>query len=75
MFSLSEPHKAVSLTLPIDTVVMLDASLPVTDVGELLCQSITEQLVAMETCLCQFAKVGIQGWFSSSTYNIANKYL
>ena len=47
----------MSLTLPIDTVVTLEPGLPVTDVGELLCQSISEQLVAMETCLCQFAKV------------------
>ena len=47
----------MSLTLPIDTVVLLEPGSPVSDVGELLCQSISEQLIAMETCLCQFAKV------------------
>ena len=47
----------MSLTLPIDTAVILDPSLPVSEVAELLCTSISDQLVAIETCLCQFAEV------------------
>ena len=48
----------MSLTLPIDTVAILDPDQPVEEVGEVLCSSISDQLIAIEKCLCQFAEVG-----------------
>ena len=54
---LTEPLKTTSLTLPIDIVALLDPDQPVTELGEMLCSSITDQLVASEKCLCQFPEV------------------
>ena len=55
---LTEPLKTTCLTLPIDVVVLLDPDQPVTELSEILCSSITDQLVAAEKCLCQFPEVG-----------------